>query len=147
MKKLLIIFITVVLCLSVCSCKKEDNKVELTLANYDKYLNVSPYAYVNSRYPRTMEYGATVTGTTSNFNYYDIQIVVKITGSYALYSKIGSKVFVEDRLDLYKTITVDQFDIAGNGEASDSFSEKYPISDSFVPHFEVISVKGYVIPA
>lgn len=154
MKKTLSLLLAMLLVLSsmltLASCgSKDDNKIYLTLENYEQYLNVSAKYYGEGAtwsslqrkyvYPQIVN-SVSVASTSSFVKFYDCVIEVKIVGQYSYtYSKDYDKTTSE-------TITI-TLSLGGTGSNSKTIntslgSKAYDIVGR---GYEVISVSGYVI--
>ena len=157
MKKTISLLLAVLLLLtsilSLASCgsakDKKDNKIYLTLANYEQYLDVSARYYGDGAtwsslqkkyvYPQIVN-SVSVTSTSSFVKFYDCVIEVKIVGQYSYtYSKDYDKTTSE-------TIVI-TLSLGGTGSNSKTIntslgSKAYDIVGR---GYEVVSVSGYVI--
>lgn len=170
MKKLLsmLLICTMMFCLAACGKSKD---IELTLDNYDDYLKieVNSYAYgdmygvsegvkVSDTTYALMFYGdingnAYVKGASTNFNYNDVKIKVKLSGEYESYKfdtyMLGS--FAESENGTYEMIFELDTNISGDSE---QFNVEYALPDGYVTHnhllyntnVEVIEISGTVTP-
>ena len=170
MKKIIILLSigTMVFCLTACGKSKE---IELTLENYDDYLNidvsghasgdmygVSQSVRLTDDYSALMFYGdiignAYVKGASTNFNYNDVKIKIKLSGEYESYKfdtyMLGT--FAQSENGTYEMIFELDTNISGDSEqVSDDFS----LPDGYVTHdyllynknVEVIEISGTVTP-
>lgn len=167
MKKFLCIVLFGIFLLSITGCGGNSNSIQLTKDNYKKYLNIEAKCFSGSLedsygvvVPITDTYTATrlyssivgnlkVSGASTNFNYNDIKIVVKILGTYKAFEKDGD----------YKTPITKNFEmimesspnISGN---ADTVIKKINLDDNLLTHeyllnydTEVVEISGSVTPA
>ena len=147
----------------------KSNAVELTLENYQKYLSVTCSnslggqmdvgtvaglgKEVGSLVYTTIESALSVEGKSSNFNYEDVEVTVKISGyyvplNYGIDSSEFEEYFLNNMNPIDFTLTVDT-DISGNGKDSnvinldnDCWIEKAGVSIDY----EIVEIKGKVMP-
>lgn len=166
MKKLLVIFMAAVLCLSLCACNSgnntnsaettelNDGRIELTLDNYEQYLDVDGWAAVNFDDDNILDVSGSVKGVSDNFNYYDVTVTLTIRGKYNLSSYIryiGGKidsVHPEQTKTFGRGLEITNVNISGNGSAGIEIENlRSIVRGSIEVDFEVKSVSGYVVPA
>ena len=162
MKKLLLIFLALVMCVSLCACggKDTDNdssdattstydgSIELTLENYKQYLDVSVecnllaenmYEFETEQY-KSFVFKLHVKGLSTNFNYQDIVVNARIKAS-------AQSAGQYDAHKIEKDLEV-RTNIAGNGEERQTHKVgKNLIRSSFEYKYEIISVSGKIVPA
>nr|MCR5652411.1 hypothetical protein [Ruminococcus sp.] len=175
MKKVLALVLTFILLLSLTSCgggeESKSNAIELTMDNYSKYLDITGgiscnedsdnELYVGSlnrgygiETPSgstlyvydTINYHASVEGLSQNFNYNDIKVTVKLTGSCKTF-KLGapSKSFYGSQ-SFENDIEI-ECDITGNGSFNkdEKLSDgAYTASEVLKSNFEIVSISGTV---
>ena len=146
---------------------KDNNKgIKLTMDNYRQYLDVSPSRYLTGEYGlfrdvcpeqtkdghttwdwyKEIIYSASVNGVSTNYNYNDVVVVFKVSGTYDTFDlENGEWVREEDNpIDLTIEVTTD---IAGNGDDSKTISSGRWIHENLVnATIEVVSVSGTVTP-
>ena len=171
MKKALSLILALVLCLPLCACSVETNTnvadvnaIELTLDNYEQYLEVGARAQLKEDYKAsnhfvlgvasdgyskfvTYDFGQNIygyiwtKGLSQNFNYNDVKIEVEFTGRFCHFDLMTHQDDMED------TATWDQFsfkgicdrlDITGKGNNWEYLdNNKYPLpSGRGVPEFD-----------
>ena len=160
MKKAISLLLALVLCLSLCACSKENaessksNEVILTLDNYKTYLNLDihsfapgdsdAYGFPGAPHCRSEYTGAiSCTGASTNYDYNNIEITVKFTGTADVYENSKK---IEYTIDKTETISCD---IGGKGG---SFVELFVgklatrmiDEDSVKCSWEVVSISGSV---
>ena len=163
-KRVLGCIMIAVMIVTMCSCGN-NNEIELTLDNYSDYLDVSVSWYgtgekyfLNNGLKITSNYEALVmvdsvgmsvevSGVSTNFNYNDVTITLKIKGNYNCYDFLNID-GPEYTYDYESILTVDT-NISGSGSNSD-FIE---LSDHLVTHdylisgeYEIIEISGTVTP-
>ena len=149
MKKTISILLVLVTCLSMCACAAEtkSNGIELTLDNYEQYLDVSASAYIRKEYEGysfvigrsgaydfiTDDFGQNIYGSVSvkglsqNFNYSNIKIEVEITGK-CFHCDLDAKMDENEKTlrwsDFEFVATCSKVDITGKGssDGSDKFA-------------------------
>ena len=167
-------FVMIMLMLLVTGCggkgEKEDDSIALTMDNYQQYLNVSsswnltgseeglfknvcPEQTKDGRtswsWKKEIGYRASVKGASTNFNYDDVVVVLKVSGTYDTfdmeYGEYGKWVREEDNpIDLTMEITTN---IAGEGDDFQTISSSRWIHENLVNStIEVVSVSGTVTP-
>ena len=185
MKKLFTIFISAVMALSVCACgggakpeetttvagTKKVNGIELTKDNYETYLNVfvesntiDPIDYSTvwgdknpsgSYVYKGFETRISVSGKSSNYDYNDVVVKVRITGSYVPFTKSviqainRGQTTMEEHVEKnhveYNAVLTAKTDIIGSGNDSDKINLT---DDSFLmvglsgEKYEIIEVSG-----
>lgn len=133
MKKALSLILALVLCLSLCACgeDKKSNEIELTLDNYNQYLNIdvdfvdgniiklgkwiivdeAGYDGVDAYIDEAMtSFGcyAEVEGVSQNFNYNDVKVTIEVSGKYK----------ARNRNDLYKVQSIESFSLTINSSTN-----------------------------
>ncbi len=156
MKKALSLLLALVMCLSLAACG--DNETELTLENYTNYLNISAIPLFTGKdwlmkpsgSPNSItcnskaEYQMTATGASSNYDYNNVVVTVKVTAIYNTFSGFEKTENVEVSKEL--TITCD---IGGSGTGQvvifEGREQSYQIEkNSLDVSWEVVSVSGTV---
>jgi len=169
MKKVITFLLMLAITISVVACGNSKEKIELTVENYDTYLDVTTEITPNTSSTLRADgipfYGAsdfdcmiTIDGS-DNFNYYDVSIDIEYTiTAYGMYY-VESEDYLFDETgeaSVEKTITVKAnisgegsesktiYLVSNNDELDDYFitAEEYILSD-----FEITAVHGYVTPA
>ncbi len=175
MKKIILILLTLVMCLSLVACgnnQKDSPQTEkttstqttpdikLTLDNYSTYLNVSVtpnfpgkvsgyYTMSDSKYHISNTKAGcilTVEGVSGNYDYNNVVITVKVYGSYAwLTDNAGPN----DDIHFSEEITV-SCNIAGEGAKQIILFDgenisSYVKNETFNCLWEIVSVSGTVI--
>lgn len=140
MKKILLVSICIsfLFCLTGCG-----NKTKLTTENYEKYLDVtvSPIcdrAVIGKMVFYECAFQVFIDGKSQNFNYHDVEVVVKITGSDGENNEYNN---------FEIKINSGVSDITGKTEPVKKTIEETFGSDGIKYDFEIVSVKGYVTPA
>lgn len=177
MKRIIALVLAAIFCLlTFCACgeKKEDdkgdsNKIQLTTENYKTYLDVNVEVVGGGKdYPNMFDSDpicysaidaiATVKGASSNYNYENVVITIKVSGEYEHMS--GLSAYDWPSTDGKKPINMEDIvittNIAGNGEGRSSMNVvdnfdgygDYDVArmDWTYPKYEVVSVSGYVVP-
>ena len=142
MKKAISILLVLVMCFGMCGCAGEtkSNEIKLTLANYKDYLSLKYWTgfedewehrsvmkltggeYTKYFYSTIYGYGK-AEATTTNFNFNNVKIVLRVKGSTIAMTKLppwgltGDEVTVP--FDFQVTI---ETNIAGNGEGEMRFT-------------------------
>ena len=178
MKKLIVIFMAMVMCLAAGGCgnggnsdsaettKPNDGRIELTLDNYEQYLELyittqqsgedKEYKKKGIKVYHDLNCELNVRGVTDNFNYCDINITADIDLTYKEYSlALGSTpghLIYRDLGDGIQSekVTISNVNIAGDGSGTATFSQENlfdSFNDGYSVKFEVKSVSGYVVPA
>lgn len=149
MKKAISILLVLVMCLSMCSiftgCRS--NGIELTLDNYEQYLDVSAsawlqkdyegysfvigrsgaYDFITDDFSQNIYGDVSVKGLSQNFNYSNIKIEVEITGK-CFHCDLGAKKDENEKTLRWSNFefvaTCSKVDITGKGSSngSDKFS-------------------------
>ena len=179
MKKVLALMLALVLVLSLAACGggSNSNEIEITMDNYSKYLKIGGSIGCNERLDNALGvgslnggmgiatpsgstfyvydsiyYSASVSGLSENFNYNDIKVTVKLTGSCktyedkksgGVYAFTGSQSFEKDDIEI-------ECDITGNGrfyEEEELSGGAYTHSEMVESNFEIVSISGTVTPA
>lgn len=169
MKKALSLILALVLCLSLCACDNSDansDEVKLTLENYSKYLSIkakvgNPDIFdggVKLMHDVPIEGGARsfvytyfnitlgVEGVSTNFNYNDLSITVRFSGTYKTYDDAAREWDSGNKLDAELTA---KCNIAGEGSASTKFYPDggYVLQEKANVGWEVVAISGTVTPA
>lgn len=158
MKKRILGLFLVIVVLATCSCnsnnevedfekEEDDNSIELTLDNYGDYLDIEYTC--NECNSGDIRYTVDVTGASTNFNYNDVELTVKIEGGYSLYD--NREQIIQRGVPHECELTVST-NIAGNGSATNTVEYFDPVMEQQYlevgkTEFEVISVSGSVTPA
>ena len=171
MKKILLILLALTMCISMCACggdsnpsSIDDGSIELTLDNYKQFLNTSLSAKSGGEESReytldgrpitrydSVVYTMNVEGLSTNFNYVDVVVTAKITINADAVLSLGlfyDTLFINTELEVTT-------DIAGNGKTTgrekagetDSGNTLFVDWNSIESNYEIISVKGKVVPA
>ena len=155
---------------------------ELTVDNYSKYLEISSYfidsdkadgiivsalnygeglqtknGYVSHVY-NIMDIVASVSGLSQNFNYNDIKITCKLTGTYGTYESEPAGTMHElnyiygfSGSGTFSKEIVIECDISGNGYTSEEVinlsNRLYTSKEAIDYTLEVVSISGTVTPA
>ena len=156
---------------------KDPNAIEITAENFDKYFNTSYYCNcsdifdgkavgvsgVFGQYGFDLGTGTStlyfykgidtisvyVEGASSNYNYNDIVVTFKCSGTYKEIVGISSSSKIGDAKDFSVELTV-ECNIAGEGAANTEYTlpaDHYTHSDLIDAHWEIVSVSGTVTPA
>ena len=143
---LLVMLLLFTLMLNLASCGSNDNKIYLTLDNYEQYLEVSAKYYGEDADWNTLFYrydyssvvsSATVTSTSSFVKFYDCVIEVRIVGEYYYTA--------HDKKTTDETIKV-TLSIGGSGSGSKIENVHNDNAHDIKGRgYEVVSVSGYVI--
>lgn len=153
MKKAVSLILALVLCLGLCACTAEPKEtepagVELTLDNYDDYLEINvedDYHQIEGN-RRGLSFIADVTGVSSNYNYDNVTVKVRIHGSYQYVNLVGAVHYWTNEYNL--TIEIDT-NIAGNGQ-KESTQCRAPSGCGIAGYadfqYEIIEVSGTVSP-
>lgn len=125
MKKLWIYIVLVVILIFVPGCgTPEDKSIELTLDNYETYLDVDGKYKLTDRDTiggllspekagyKTIAADFTVKGVSGNFNYNDVEVVIELKGRYTDHH-VGSQ-----RTEEYSNQVTVVCNIAGDGSAA-----------------------------
>lgn len=147
------------LCLSLCACKKG---TQLTIENYSDYLTVDVYCegggeshryeiikYSDGRQVLTYPYyegikgGISIKGVSTNYNYEDVSVTIKFSGTYGACLKGEYK--QDEKFEFEVTCDTN---IAGEGYASELFDlvGGYTTQNSDVDYTYEIEIKGSVVP-
>ena len=183
MKRLSAIILSVVMALSVCACggakteettaektKKVDG-IELTIDNYETYLNVSlntdtidPIDYstvtgdkkpIGKDVYKGFETNLFVSGKSSNYDYNDVVVSVRIKGVYCPMTFDATKAinsgkttreeyFLENHIEYDKILTA-KTDIIGSGSDNDTIritDDSYLLVGLTDTNYEVVDVSG-----
>ncbi len=167
MKRTLALWLALFMALSLCACGGEGT--ELTLDNYGQYLNVEAHAgtsgdSITNLYPRPHQSPeeepvhltlhnaigaqATVSGTSTNFNYNDVVVKVKVTATYSTpRNGYGDTTWSIDEEPLEFVLEV-KTDISGTGKETTTKSiSTYKACSVESCKFEVLEITGTVTPA
>ena len=154
----------IVLCLAGCGTKN----IKLTKDNANQYLDISVKCYpmdLNDRYgvknikitdsfyanqlSKSFSGTLKVLGTSTNFNYDNVSLKVKIRGTYKAYKKDSD--YKETVTKDFELILESKPNISGN---ADTVSEKVQLEDNLLTHeylidydYEIIEISGNVSPA
>lgn len=169
MKKLLLLVLSLAMVVSLCACggnntdtpASDKNETELTLENYTTYLNINksifftgkdwlmkPSGAPNSiRTNSKAECSVGVSGASSNYDYVNVVLTVKVSGTYDTFNASNGIVKEED-IPFNEELTI-TCNIAGEGSAKVSIFEGVEevyqvIQDSIECEMEVISISGTV---
>ena len=165
MKRVIGVLLALSLMLLCFGCG-DDGSIELTKDNYEEYLKVTARCFTsgnksinNHSYYDSVTGTVDVEGVSSNFNYKDVTVSVRIAGSYYVCDSDGH---IEDsqgsngRDAFDETINV-KCDISGSGsgEATKELNERSGVAlsvwyttDQFIEAgYDVVDVKGKVVPA
>lgn len=150
MKKLITLLLILVICLTLCACGTKS--ISLTLDNYTDYLEVSG-SYNMGGSPRKdkqhgtlypeIETNIDVEGVSSNYIYNDVEIVVKISGTYTEFPN-PTEYYRGTETDFEKNFTI-KCNKAGNGsEHSSTKVSDYTGKIYTDLSFDIISVSGSI---
>lgn len=169
MKKAITFLLMLAITLSVAACGNSKEKIELTVENFDTYLDVATKITPNTSSTLHADgipfYGSsdfdcmiTIDGS-DNFNYYDVSIDIEYTiTAYGMYYIEPQNYLFDEtgEATAQKTITV-KANISGEGTESktiylvpnDNELDDYFITaeDYILSDFEITAVHGYVTPA
>lgn len=182
-RKIIMIILVAGLVCSVCSCggnnanivsqseQVNSSDIQLTVDNYEKYLDFS----CSRKLAGAIDYGqamgtgknigqavyttiaptVTVRGKSSNYDYNDVMVKVKVTGYYVPYSQEVMKKINKGKLELENYIKDNMIPIdvtlnvstdilgAGSDSSTISVSDDYWVMDTSVEmDYEVIEVTG-----
>lgn len=156
-KKLLMIMLCGVLLIGLTGCgngKSDNDTINLTMDNYEDYLdievdyNVGGYSTQLPGYSfyfyDTIKGNVKVTGASTNYDYNNVEVEVKISGTYDLYQKTSQKYSRGTEKELDKTIIV-KCNVGGSGEKS--FSESllgYTYMKSIDARYEIVNISGSI---
>ncbi len=171
-KKSMVILSVLILTLSILSGCGKSKDIELTLDNYEQYLNVSGSTGTTWDFTSGHAYNVqhrdglkrtdggtsfyiyrqilptfTVEGVSTNYNYNDIQITIRIYGDYTIYD--AREVTVADTCSVDKEIVIDKINVAGEGrydEVIELPEETGTIDDYVNLNWEVVGISGTVTP-
>lgn len=164
MKRALSLILALVLCLPLCACNNT-GEIELTLENYSKYLTIKanvgePSIFdggLRLMYDVPVEGGTRsfvyeyfilnldVKGVSTNFNYNDISITVRFSGTYQTYTLANGKWNFGNKLDTELTTDCN---IAGIGSISTEFypEDGYVLKERADIEWEVVAISGTITP-
>lgn len=167
MKRFLLVLLAFATCISIYACESNksdgvntsNNRIELTLDNYSKYLNISTSMHMGNEieiwgvtYHDELMYKVQVKGASSNFNYNDVSIKVKVSGKIRCYYSLGG----EYDTNIQDTFVIDDLNIAGDGSATRTYTPRdngsyiynilFNTNERTKLTIEVVSVEGYVVP-
>lgn len=171
MKKVVALFLCVVMMMSLCACDLFSSGIKITKENYETYLNIScsiemgdPIDYAQAigsdRSSGVSVYTSitpslTVSGKSELYDYSDIEVVVKITGSYLPYTATSLKQINKNEIDFEEyyeennkqvELTLSAVtDVVGAGVDSETIkldANKWVLDESDNFSYEVIEVKG-----
>lgn len=169
MKKKMAILLSLILIVVCCACGNK--KTKLTLDNYSKYLSVSAGVYPpgfdtndSARFPggvpltdgsltfylyRHLNTYARVDGLSTNFNYNDVVVTVRVDETFRTYDTKKKEWSSDKPISEKYTVACD---IAGNGkivgnisEAGGSIANMH--EDMATYEWEVVDISGTVSPA
>lgn len=148
------------------------NEVKLTLENYSKYLSITarvndpsafdggglnvqsknngagiPYDGGNTYYVYNyLNQNVFVEGASTNFNYNDISVTVRFTGTY---KTVDIQTSEWDSGNEFSSDVIVECDIAGKGGKSEKFTGNggYLLRDMADIKWEVVAISGTVTPA
>ena len=172
MKRAISLILAIMMCLSLCACGGKSDNIKLTLDNYSTYLSVDAKMYNGSIFEdavnvqavnngRGIPYkgGSTtfyvyeklstfleVKGASTNFNYNDVSITVRFTGTY---QTVDINTCQWDNGNEINTELTVQCNIAGEGNAFGKFSGNggYMYDERADVKWEVVAISGTVSPA
>ena len=168
MKKVFAFFLAVILCWSLYACNStndtnsaettelNDGRVELTLDNYEQYLEVWELKYVGGRgsgaqHSHELEVEVHTRGVSNNFNYYDVEIVADVVLTYTECFYSGGIWYRHEGEETQTCeVTINKVNVAGEGEVVKIFSQEDYFSNASSGSnvtIDVKSVSGYVAPA
>lgn len=158
MKKVISILLVLAMSLGLCAC--DLGGTELTISNIEDYVDISCSIYPDNYYkrpinaingtvysdePRSISAHCNVEGLSTNFNYKNVVITLKVFGEYTK-SEILPNGFVSgsdaESVSFEKTIEL-RTDIAGGGSISQEiFNSTDSIVLSYSIDYKIISVSG-----
>lgn len=152
MKKIISLLLATILLLSSlfalasCGGTEKESRINLTLSNYEVYLNVSAKLYGKNPHWNSLageyfyDYVTTsveISPTTPLLKFYDCRISVRIVGSY--YSGNSDMKNVNETLEV-------SLSLAGNGSNYKDQRITFSNANNITGRgYEVVSVSGYVI--
>lgn len=166
-KNLLLVVLFMFFLIGITGCGN-DNSIKLTKDNYEKYLNVKVGCYTNDfesayrikgvkltdTYTATMLYSSitgnlTVQGASTNFNYNDVKVVIRIFGTYKAFDKEGD---YKDTVTKNFEMTLESTpNISGNDK---TIIEHFDLDNNLLTHeylldydYEIVEITGSVTPA
>lgn len=173
MKKSIAIIMALAMCISLCACGGGKDNIKLTLDNYSTYLSVDARMYNGSLFEDAVnvqhlnnghgipynERGSStfyvyeklitsleVKGVSTNFNYNDVSITVRFTGTY---QTVDIDTGEWDSGNEISTELTAKCNIAGEGSAFDKFSGNggYMYDERADVKWEVVAISGTVSPS
>lgn len=163
MKKVLSIFLLLVMCFSFAGCSSNDsdtksdskNYIDLTFANYEDYLEFS-LKYSLGGTSQTYGFGkcysdlqpdVKISGATSNYIFNNVDVAIRFFGTYYSYPYSHyNKTPSANKIELDETITI-HCNVGGNGTYSTPIKLiGLTTMDSLNIAYEVVSVSGSVTP-
>ncbi len=165
MKRTLALLLALLMALSLCACGGNSDEIELTLDNYETYLKVDTFlsgdgesvlmpalfadssgSHIVRHYP-SARVCSTMSGSSTNFNYNDVKVVVHVTGNWTYRASIGDATLKDMEVDLTLEVTGD-ITGSGNKEATLSFAGSgLSYTELADCDIEVVEVSGTLTPA
>lgn len=157
MKKTISLIIIIVMCLSLCACSTGER---LDLNNYTQYLSITTVTHNDSEAVRVgaipnvsrtvaLRPSVKVEGVSSNFNYNNVKIKVRIYGSYGTTDLVSYSQDADagsmKKFDILLELSPN---IAGSGYISETIYA--PLGKAIVDcdyDYEIVSISGTVKPA
>lgn len=152
MKKILLTLLSLLICISICSCAKEEG-IELNLENYEDYLIVEQQHYVGGEEEFTggnwsdIVSEISVEGVSTNYIYKDVEIDFVLHGAYYVDDDGPDADWLgfTDKI-ISKVITV-ECNVAGNGEIINYEPTGGYVNSKMIEYLscEISSVRGKVV--
>lgn len=165
MKKLILLVLSLAMVVSLCACgsgnndeKGNSNETELTLENYTTYLNLGSTTFFTGKdwlmkpadAPNSIscnskaECEVDVSGASSNYDYVNVVLTVKVSGTYDTF-----KGFEKTEDVAFSEEVVITCDIGGSGTgrivAFEGIEKSYQIIENSIDYeLEVVSISGSV---
>lgn len=170
MKKLLALILAAALALSLVACggNEKTKGTELTVDNYAQYLNLIVQGYGGEpklSYPKGVDVSDSFTamllngsiiatlrteGTSTNFNYNDVRLKVKVIATYNSDSLENKFADIRTNTNTHEFEFEVTTDISGTAkQVDDTFklSGEYTCNEIISVDYEVIEISGTVTPA
>lgn len=170
MKRTLVLFLALLMALALCACGGKGDEIELSLDNYETYLEVQTLAAQSGRelqlsfgeglpYPGGVcvlvssggGYYLSIKGRSENFNYNDVKVVAHVTGNWEYRRELGpasqTGKYGNQEVDLTLEATGD---ITGQGEDRKTFefpADCYSCRQLANCNVEIVEVSGSLTPA
>ena len=175
MKKLLALILCFVMVLSLCGCDLFDSGIKLTTENYETYLNVGLTSELGGALDYSQVMGSdrksgvavytditlniSVSGKFDNYNYNDVVVKAKVTGTYLPYTASDMRLINKDEIDFEKyvddnlesidvslTATTDIVGIGADSQTIDVTGGRWILDVSDIS-YEIIEVSGKLTSA